>query len=280
MGGGGPGGRNVPQALQRGGGDRPTRGCGAPWAWERRRGECWLPPRVELTQELVGAIGSDGGTGKKFPRGVGGLPVSCSSWIVRGSVCPCPGIVAGGREMVRCCQCFPEPTRDLPRATATLWSFLTEALNPALQAKRVGPGWPQPVARRGASNLRSVPQTLPPCPAQGSPRAAASRPSPRLEVRRPATARRSATGVRTRGRGRPLPRRTLCMGWARRGFRGLSRVPRAQTELCRAAPPSSCPVTSTQWTQCVPAAFLCKNYSCMGRHFILSDLASSPPLFP
>lgn len=81
----------------------------------------------------------------------------------------------------------------------------------------------------------------------------------------------------TRGCGHPPPRRTLRMGWARRGFRGLSRVPRALTELCRAAPPSSCPVTSTQWTQCVPAAFLCKNYSCMGRHFILSDLSSSPP---
>lgn len=27
-----------------------------------------------------------------------------------------------------------------------------------------------------------------------------------------------------------------------------------QTEPCRAAPPSSCPVTSAQWMQCVPAA--------------------------
>lgn len=193
---GGPGGRNIPRALQRGEG-----GSAHAWIWRSvgLGAAAWRvlaapppPPRGNDTGLLGGATGSDGGTGKKFPRGVEGLPVSCSSWIVRGSVCPCPGIVEGGgggntergREMVRCCQCFPEPTRDLPWATATLWSFLSEALSPALQEKSVGPGWPQPVARRGASNLPSVPQTLPPCPAQGSQaaRAAASRPSARLEV--------------------------------------------------------------------------------------------------
>lgn len=43
-------------------------------------------------------------------------------------------------------------------------------------------------------------------------------------------------------------------GWVRRLFRGRSQVSRVPAEICQAAPPSSCPVTSTQWTQCVPAA--------------------------
>lgn len=52
---------------------------------------------------------------------------------------------------------------------------------------------------------------------------------------------------------------------------------RVRTEPGRAAPPSSCPVTSAQWAQCVPAASSAGgNYSCMGRHFILPELSSSP----
>lgn len=150
------------------------------------------PPPVEMTRgcsgELLGLMVAPVKSSRGGLRG-------CQSRVRLGSCVavsvPAPGSWGGGggntergREMVRCCQCFPEPTRDLPWATATLWSFLSEALSPALQEKSVGPGWPQPVARRGASNLPSVPQTLPPCPAQGSQaaRAAASRPSARLEV--------------------------------------------------------------------------------------------------
>lgn len=47
----------------------------------------------------------------------------------------------------------------------------------------------------------------------------------------------------------------VCLnGGPLRGAQGVSWPPECKQSSAKAAPPSSCPVTSAQWTQCVPAA--------------------------
>lgn len=165
---------------------------------------------------------------------------------------------------------FPEHARDLHSHSHAL-GFTVSKHNPRLIGERL-----QPVAG-GGSNLRSVLQTLPAAPSgaelhrpcsgsvfcsagratlcRGSPaipsRLCCSRswawPSAHLAVQRSAEVHMGAAA-------RLLAPPLRCVGWVRRVFHGLSQVSQVQTELCQAAPPSSCPVTSAQWTQCVPAA--------------------------
>lgn len=126
-----------------------------------------------------------------------------------------------------------------------------------------------PALSRRESPSAEDARPLPPCPVSPPCRARLPRswawPSARLGVQRSAAAHMGAS---------LLERRPF------EGCAGCFVASRVQTELRQSCPSFLLSGYLRTMDAVCACSFPCKNYSCMGRHFILSDLSSSPPPSP